>query len=100
MGFFSRAVLVFLLKESKFMAKSRSQSVNFPGAWALINPLSKCFVFFFKISSLHSFEYSSGVIIFWYLQLKTGFHSNLIFCLFCHRMLDSRDRLGHGEARK
>ena len=45
MGFFSRAFLVFLMKESKkrrpkqlgkSMAKSRSQPVNLPGAWPLI----------------------------------------------------------------
>ena len=49
MGFFSRAFLVSLMKESKkrrqkqpgkFMAKSRSQPVNLPGAWPLINPLN------------------------------------------------------------
>ena len=48
MGFFSRAVLVFLMKESekrrrkqpgKLMAKSRSQPVNVPGARPLMNPL-------------------------------------------------------------
>ena len=48
MGFFSRAFLVFLMKESKkrrrkqpqkLMAKSRSQPVNLPGAWPLMNPL-------------------------------------------------------------
>ena len=47
-GFFSRAILVFLVKESKkrrrkppgkLMAKSRSQPVNLPGAWPLINQL-------------------------------------------------------------
>ena len=49
MGFFSRVFLVFLMKESKkrrrkqpgkLMAKSRSQPVNLPGAWPLMNPLS------------------------------------------------------------
>ena len=51
MGFFSRAFLhvVFLVKESKkirrkrpgkLMAKSRSQPVNLPGAWLLINPMT------------------------------------------------------------
>ena len=48
MGFFSRAFLVFLMKESKkrirkqpgkLMAKSHSQPVNLPGAEALMNPL-------------------------------------------------------------
>ena len=48
MGFFSRAFLVFLMKESKnrrrkqpqkLMAKSRSQPVNLPGASPLMNPL-------------------------------------------------------------
>ena len=47
-GFFSRAFLVFLMKESKrrrrkqpgkLMAKSRSQPVNLPGARPLMNPL-------------------------------------------------------------
>ena len=47
MGFFSRPFLVFLIKESKkrrqkqpgkLMAKSRSQPVNLPGAWPLMNP--------------------------------------------------------------
>ena len=47
-AFFSRAILVFLIKESKkrrrkppgkLMAKSRSQPVNLPGAWPLINQL-------------------------------------------------------------
>ena len=43
MGFFSQAFLVFLMKESKKrrqkqpMAKSRSQPVNLPGAWPLMN---------------------------------------------------------------
>ena len=45
MGFYSR---VFLMKESKkrrrkqpgkLMAKSRSQAVNLPGVWPLMNPL-------------------------------------------------------------
>ena len=50
-GVFSRAFLVFLMKESKkrrwkqpgkFMAKSRSQPVNLPGARPLLmNPLGK-----------------------------------------------------------
>ena len=49
MGFFSRAFLVFLMKESKkrrqkqpgkFMANSCSQPVNLPGARPLMNPLS------------------------------------------------------------
>ena len=48
MGYFSRAFLVFLMKESKksrqkqlgkLMAKSCSQPVNLPGAWPLMNPL-------------------------------------------------------------
>ena len=48
-GFYSRALLVFLMKESKkrrrkqpgkFMAKSRSQPVNLPGAWPVMNPLT------------------------------------------------------------
>ena len=48
MGFFSRAFLVFLMKESKkrrrkqlgkLMAKSRSQPVNLPGVPPLMNPL-------------------------------------------------------------
>ena len=48
MGFFSRAFLVFLMKESKkrrqkqpgeLMAKSCSQPVNLPGARPLMNPL-------------------------------------------------------------
>ena len=48
LGFFSRAFLVFLMKESKkrrrkqpgkLMAKSCSQPVNLPGAWPLMNPL-------------------------------------------------------------
>ena len=48
MGFYSRAFLVFLMKKSKkrrqkqpgkLMAKSRSQPVNVPGAWPLMNPL-------------------------------------------------------------
>ena len=47
-GVFSRAFLVFLMKESKkrrrkqpgkLMAKSRSQPVNLPCAWPLMNPL-------------------------------------------------------------
>ena len=52
MGFFSRALLVFLMKESKkrrrklpdkLMAKSCSQPVNWPGARLLMNPLlEKC----------------------------------------------------------
>ena len=46
--FYSRAFLVFLMKESKkirrkqpgkLMAKSRSQPVNLPGAWPLMKPL-------------------------------------------------------------
>ena len=50
MGFYSRALLVFLMKESKkrrrkqpgkLMAKSRSQPVNLPGAWPLMNPLRR-----------------------------------------------------------
>ena len=50
MGFFSRAFLVFLMKESKkrrqkqlckLMAKSCSQLANLPGAWPLMNPLSE-----------------------------------------------------------
>ena len=52
-GFFSRAFLVFLMKESKkrrwkqlgkLMAKSRSQPVNMPGAWPLMNPLPGFFL--------------------------------------------------------
>ena len=48
MGFFSRAFLVFPVKESKkrrrkqpgkLMAKSRSQRVNLPGARPLMSPL-------------------------------------------------------------
>ena len=48
MGFFSRAFLVFLMKEikkrrqkqpGKLMAKSHSQPVNLPGARPLMNPL-------------------------------------------------------------
>ena len=48
MGFFSRAFLVFRMKESKkrrrkqpgkLMAKSRSQAVNLPGVRPLMNPL-------------------------------------------------------------
>ena len=48
MGFYSRAFLVFLMKESKkrrqkqpvkLMAKSRSQPVNLPGARPLMKPL-------------------------------------------------------------
>ena len=48
-GFFSRAVLVFLMKESKkkrrkkpskLIAKSCSQMVNLPGARPLMNPLT------------------------------------------------------------
>ena len=48
-GVFSWAFLVFLMKESKkrrwkqpgkLMAKSRSQLVNLPGAWPLMNPLT------------------------------------------------------------
>ena len=48
MGFFSRAFLVFLMKESKkrrgkqpgkLMVKSSSQPVNLPGARPLMNPL-------------------------------------------------------------
>ena len=52
-GFFSRALLVFLMKESKkrrqkqpgkLMAKSHSQPVNLPGARPLMNPLQlHCF---------------------------------------------------------
>ena len=50
MGFFSRAFLVFLMKESKkrrrkqlgkLMAKSHSQVVNLPGARPLMNPLGE-----------------------------------------------------------
>ena len=49
MGFYSRAFLVFLMKESKrrrrkqpgkLMAKSHSQPVNLPGARPLMNPLN------------------------------------------------------------
>ena len=49
MGFFSRAFLVFLMKESKkrrrkqpgkLMAKSCSLPVNLPGARPLMNPLT------------------------------------------------------------
>ena len=49
MGFYSRAFLVFLKKESKkrrqrqpgkLMAKSCSQMVNLPGARPLMNPLN------------------------------------------------------------
>ena len=49
MGFYSRAFLVFLMKESKrrrqkqlgkLMAKSRSQLVNLPGTQPLMNPLN------------------------------------------------------------
>ena len=49
-GFFSRAFLVFLMKESKkrrqkqsgkLMAKSHSQPVNLPGARPLMNPLQE-----------------------------------------------------------
>ena len=49
MGFFSRALLVFLMKDSekrrrkqpgKLMAKSHSQLVNLPSAQPLMNPLS------------------------------------------------------------
>ena len=48
MGFFSRAFLVFLMKQSKkrrqkqpgkLMAKSRLQPVNLSSAWPLMNPL-------------------------------------------------------------
>ena len=48
MGFYSRVILVFLMKESKkrrqkqpgkLMAKSSSQPVNLPGARPLMNPL-------------------------------------------------------------
>ena len=48
MGFFSRAFLVVLMKESKkkrrkqpgkFIVKSHSQPVNLPGAQPLMNPL-------------------------------------------------------------
>ena len=51
MGFFSWAFLVFLKKESKkrrrkqvgkLMAKSRSQPVNLPGVWPLMNTLVSC----------------------------------------------------------
>ena len=51
-GVFSRAFLVFLLKESKkkrqkqpgkLMAKSRSQPVNLPGAWPLMNSLNNSY---------------------------------------------------------
>ena len=47
-GFYSRAFIVFLMKESKrrrrkqpgkLMAKSRSPPVNLPGARPLMNPL-------------------------------------------------------------
>ena len=50
-GVFSQAFLVFLMKESKkrrlkqpgkLMAKSRSQPVNLPSAWPLMNPLITC----------------------------------------------------------
>ena len=49
MGFFTRAFSVFLIEESKkrrwkqlgkLMAKSRSQPVNLPGAWPIMNPLN------------------------------------------------------------
>ena len=56
-GFFSRALLVFLMKESKkrrrklppgkLMAKSRSQPVNLPGARPLMNPLTYKFFSYF-----------------------------------------------------
>ena len=36
-GFYSRAFLVFLMKESK--KRRRKQPVNLPGAWPLMNPL-------------------------------------------------------------
>ena len=47
-GYFSQEFLVLLMKEGKkrrqkqpgkLMAKSRSQLVNLPGAWPLMNPL-------------------------------------------------------------
>ena len=56
-GFFSRAFLVFLMKETKkrrrrqpgkLMAKSRSQPVNLPGAWPLMSPLC---AYLFGVSS-------------------------------------------------
>ena len=52
-GFFSQAFLVYLMKESKkrrrkqpgkLMAKSRSQRVNLPGVWPLMNPLLWAFL--------------------------------------------------------
>ena len=58
MGFFSRALLVFLMKESKkrrqkqpgkLMAKSHSQPVNLPGARPLMNPLPYSFFKYFKL---------------------------------------------------
>ena len=56
-GFFSRAFLVFLMKESKkrrrkqpgkLMAKSHSQPVNLPSVWPLMNPLC---AYLFGVSS-------------------------------------------------
>ena len=50
MGFFSRAFVVFLMKESKkrrrkqpgkLMAKSRSQPVILPSAQPIVNPLGQ-----------------------------------------------------------
>ena len=52
-GFFSRAFLVFLMKESKkrrwkqlgkLMVKSRSEPVNLPSARPLMNPLTICLI--------------------------------------------------------
>ena len=76
MGFFSRAFLVFLMRESKkrrqkqlgkLMAKSRSQPVSFPGAQPLMNPLqsSICFgvggIFFRNNPFIHVFIFCINV---------------------------------------
>ena len=63
----------------------------------LLRYLSLNYLYFF-IFFTSRFEYGSGVFIFGFLM--SGFHNNLVFCLFCHRMLDSRDQYGLGETRK
>ena len=57
--------------------------------------LNYLYFFYFFTSRL---EYGSAVFIFGFLV--SGFHNNLVFCLFCHRMLDSRDQYGLRETRK
>ena len=63
-GFYSRAFLVFLMKESKkrrrkqpgkLTAKSRSQPVNLPGAWPLMKPQQSVIVSVSSKSDLNKY---------------------------------------------